>query len=346
MSKFDSLYSALAAAHCEVKRNENLSRHTTLRVGGPARLFVTVHSLPELERAITASRKLEVPFLVLGWGSNLIVSDSGYDGLVIQNRSQNWQIINDNDSPRPSPVETGARFQPVGNEYYTADGLDYSDENEPPITVRVDSGAKLGPLMNSLFRHGITGLQWFAGIPGTVGGAIYMNMHGGTHYFGDLMQRATLFDGESTKKVDRDYFEFDYDWSILHETREVVLQADLRLRKGEVRRAMQLARDWAARKSLQPQISAGCIFRNLSNEEQARLNLPTPSTGYLIEHVLQLKGTRRGDAIISPRHAAFIENLGKATASEVVSLIEMIREKAKARLDLDLVTEVELIGKF
>lgn len=328
------------------KRDEPLSRHVTLRVGGPARYFVTATSTEQIEQAIKLAREFEKPYFVLGWGSNIIVSDHGFPGLVIQNRAQSWRILQEAAEGDVASAAAARRFEPCGEAFYTTEGLDYSDAEAPPVLVRVDSGAKIGPLMNALFRERVTGLQWFAGIPATVGGAIYMNMHGGPHFFGDLVARALLFDGTATRNVEHGYFAFDYDYSVLHQTKEIVLRADLSLRRGEAARAVQIAREWASRKSLQPQISAGCVFRNLSQEEQARLRLPTSSIGYLIDHVLRLKGERRGDAIISPQHAAFIENLGSAKAGEVAELIELIRNKARVELGLELITEVELIGKF
>ena len=118
---------------------------------------------------------------------------------------------------------------------------------------------------------------------------------------------------------------------------------ELKLHYGDVGRARAAAVEWARRKALQPQKSAGCIFRNLSSTEQQRLRLPTPSIGYLVEHVLKLKGERRGDAIISPRHAAFIENLGQASAADVKDLIALMKTRAKSELALDLIEEVEYL---
>jgi len=336
---------ALKKIFSDLKSDEPLSHHTTIGVGGPARRFVTANTSEQLVEGIQLCKTFDVPFFILGWGSNLIISDSGFPGVVIQNRAQSWHIVSDQFS-----VETvnsiAPRLTPVGDKYYQADDLEYSESGDPPVLVQVDSGAKIDPLIKTLLQNGVTGLQWFSGIPATVGGAIYMNMHGGYHFFGDLIVKAALIDGEEIEEVERDYFRFDYDWSILHETRGTVLWAQLFLRRGNVERARAAAREWARRKSLQPQKSAGCIFRNLTAEEQRRLNLPTPSIGYVVDHVLKLKGERRGDAIISPRHAAFIENLGNASASDVKALIDLMREKAKAELGVDLKLEVEFMGGF
>ena len=173
-----------------------------------------------------------------------------------------------------------------------------------------------------------------------------MNMHGGEYFFGNFVYNALLFDGENTKTVNHEYFKFGYDWSILHETGEIILEADLLLFYGDVEKAKALSVDWARRKSLQPQKSAGCVFQNLTHEQQEKLNLPTSSIGYLIDKVLELKGTQKGGAIISNNHAAFIENLGHAKAQDVYYLYQVIKEKAKQKLELDLKSEIEFIGEF
>lgn len=339
------LDAALKKIFLEIKSDEPLSQHTTIGVGGPARRFVTANTSEQLVEGIRLCKTFGVPVFILGWGSNLIISDSGFPGVVIQNRAQSWRVVSDQFSEK-IVNSTPSRLTPVGDKFYQADDLEYSEANDPPVLVQIDSGAKVDPLIKTLLQNGITGLQWYSGIPATVGGAIYMNMHGGYHYFGDLIVKAALIDSGNVKEVERDYFRFDYDWSILQETRETVLWAQLLLRKGDVERARGVAREWARRKSLQPQKSAGCIFRNLTADEQRRLNLPTPSVGYVVDRVLKLKGERRGDAIISPRHAAFIENLGNASASDVKALIDLMREKAKAELELDLKLEVEFMGDF
>ncbi|MDZ7363567.1 MAG: FAD-binding protein [candidate division KSB1 bacterium] len=339
---------ALEKIFASVKIDEPLSLHTTLGVGGPAARLATATNVEQIQNGLRLARQFNVPVFILGWGSNLIVSDRGFAGLVIKNRAQNRQILGAPVKLEKTPPKTLARLQPQGEGYYQIDDLMYSEEDSPPVIVQVESGAKIDTLMKALFKQGITGLQWFAGIPATVGGAIYMNMHGGYHFFGDFVHRALLFDAKScqAKEVDQAYFKFDYDDSILHKTREAVLWAQLRLFRGNVGRAQATAREWARRKALQPQRSAGCVFRNLSAEEQKRLNLPTPSIGYLVEHVLKLKGLRRGDAIVSPRHAAFIENLGQARAQDVKALIDLVAEKARTELGLELHEEVEYLGKF
>jgi len=200
--------------------------------------------------------------------------------------------------------------------------------------------------MKELFDQGITGLQWYAGVPATIGGSIFMNMHGGHHFFGDIVFRAELFDGEKARWEPQRYFNFNYDWSILHNTREIVLRAELVLRKGDPQKAREQARKWARSKSQQPQRSAGCIFQNLNPDQQQKLKLDTPSVGYVVDKLLGLKGVSCGDAVIAPSHAAFIVNKGKASANDVYYLYKRIQDASREKLGIELQPEVEFIGDF
>ncbi|MFQ5605556.1 MAG: UDP-N-acetylmuramate dehydrogenase [bacterium] len=329
----------------EVKSDEPMSLHTTAKVGGKARRFVDAHQTEQIPHAVTCCRRFQVPFFVLGNGSNVIFSDKGFDGLVIRNLSQNYRILASSKVSQ-SKSDIPVRYQPLPS----SDTLPKSDKQERiklnTVLVEVDSGLRLTALMKNLLKQGITGLEWFAGIPASVGGAIYMNLHGGERFFSHLVAEATLLSGEQVKVVPNAYFKFNYDYSVLHDTREIVLRAILRLQKSDVSEAERFSRQWAKHKSMQPQKSAGCIFRNLTEEEQIRLNLPTSSTGYVIDKILQLKGTRCGDAVISTQHAAFIENLGKAKAADFYTLTQLIKNQAKQKLNLDLKLEVEFVGEF
>lgn len=328
-----------------LKKDEPLSEYTTMGVGGKAAYFATANTTGQIVEAARVCRESDMPFRVLGCGSNVVISDAGFSGVILHNRADSWRILDEN-PPSKIRENTDARFEPIGDAYYTTDDLVYSDAHAPEVMVRVDSGARFAPLLKDIFREGITGLQWFAGIPATIGGATFMNMHGGAEFFGDFIASARLLCGAEIKNVNRDYFQFDYDWSILHETREIVLSVDLILRKGDVERAKQHGREWARRKAIQPQKSAGCIFQNLAMADQNRLGLPTPSIGYLLDCVLKLKGKQIGGAIVSPRHAAFIENNGHACALDVFCLVQYIHEKAKTELGVELKLEIEFIGEF
>lgn len=320
-----------------------LSKFTTMGVGGKAEFFVQAENISDLKLTVELAVKNDTEYFVIGKGSNLIITDDGYPGLVILNNSSDWHISAIKDIDKKNK-EIAARFQNIQPADYENIQFDNLEKQSQKIIVTATSGLRITNLMNLLFREGIFGLQWFAGIPATVGGAIYMNLHGGNKYFSDLLINAKLTNGKEIKDVKSDYFQFDYDWSILHKTKETVLSADLLLYKGDVSKPQRWANEWAKIKSFQPQKSAGCIFKNLCKEDQLKYNLPTSSSGYLIDKVLGLKGKRIGGAIISDKHAAFIENTGKATAKDVIELIDFIKDSAKSKLGLELQTEVQIIG--
>ena len=327
------------------KKDEPLAGYSTLQVGGPARFLLITENSKGLKEAVCLAQAYQIPFLIIGKGSNVIFSDYGYDGLVIINVSRNWQILKKEVSVRgeirhPSHglIRTDSGFEPESRQEAR------TDKNH--VLVRAESGVAVNYLLHALYKQGICGLEWFAGIPATIGGALYMNMHGGAYFFGNLLETATLLSGQKLKSVKKDYFAFTYDNSILHHTKEIVLDATLRLHRGDINEAKKLSDKWAAHKALQPRRSAGCIFQNLTDTEQKRLNLPGSSTGYLIDKVLNLKGKRIGDAVISEKHAAFIENLGGAKAQDVFTLMQLIKEQAALKLGLMLKEEVQLIGRF
>jgi UDP-N-acetylmuramate dehydrogenase len=320
--------------------NKPLAPYTTIKVGGAAALLIEVENASDFKKTLSLIAHLALPYKILGKGSNVIISDTGFEGVVIINNSNHWEILNHSPSALPRAV--------INSRLNTAD----SDINAPNaskgelILVRVDSGMRLSSFISALLKYHIYGLEWFSGIPCTVGGALYMNIHGGHQYFSAYVNGAILTDGLTEKEVDHSYFKFDYDWSILHQTKENILSVDLCLFKGNIDSAIKTGKQWAKQKSMQPQKSAGCIFQNLTETEQKKLQLPTPSTGYLIDKVLSLKGKRIGGAQISPNHAAFIENTGNASSSDVVQLIKLVRQRALEKLNLELQLEVELIGNF
>lgn len=345
MQEFENLVRNFDQYSLSYKWGEPLAKYTTMGIGGPAGLFVNADERNVLELVVHLATSCGIPYCVIGNGSNLIVSDDGYEGLVILNRCKSWKIV-ETASPLERSNPPASRFNPVDDVNQGLENLNYNDDDTPLKIVRIDSGFKVNSLIKEMFSQGLTGLQWFAGIPSSVGGAVYMNVHGGHKYFGDLVVRAQLTDGRTTKIVDNEYFHFDYDRSVLHQTKEIVLWVEVLLKTGDVEQARSLAKNWAKTKSNQPRRSAGCIFKNLSEETRRNLNLPTSSIGYVIDKMLSLKGMRKGGAVISERHAAFIENTGNAHSAEVYDLINIIKEKARQQLGIEIETEIEFLGKF
>ncbi len=340
----DELKGILTKNNIQISLDDSISRFTTFKIGGKADILIQVENSKQLQLAIESCKNNNVPVVIIGKGSNILVSDNGFRGAVIINKSEKWEILDEKPPIDFGKIIKSRLVQIEQNKNSIID--DKKVENTESVIVRVDSGMSVSTLRNTLFKKGIYGLEWFAGIPSTVGGALYVNMHGGKMFFSDLVLRAKILGKDGIKVVENSYFKFDYDYSCLKETKEYVIWVDLVLTRGNIDAARQTAKTWTKQKANQPQRSAGCIFQNLSEEEQNRLNLPTPSIGYVIDKVLGLKGYKVGGAQIAEAHAAFIENTDNATSKDVLKLIDLIRTKTKSKLGVDLDLEIEFIGKF
>lgn len=326
----------------------SLAQFTTIGIGGPARYLVKANSTADLIDSVKSAIATKTPYFLLGNGSNTLISDSGFDGLVIINNTNKIEILPDPVTEISHGLIKSRLEQPHSSEFFTMEGLAYNEEDDPPVGVVIDSGTRLQAAIYKLISQGITGLQWFAGIPGTIGGAIYLNSHGGPKFISDFFQKASLItkDGE-IKTKDSSYFKFDYDYSTLCDTHEIVVQATFVLKKGNKEKALRVAQEWSKRKSLQPQRTLGSTFQNISHEQMEKLGFRTTSTGYIIDKILGLKGVLRvGDAIVSPRSANFIENLGEARASDVYQIIMTIKKEAKQKIGIDLTEEIKYLGDF
>lgn len=286
------------------QKEVSLAPWTTFKIGGPAERFFVASTTEELVEALDWARSRGMPCLILGGGSNVLVSDQGFRGLVIKNETHDLEVV---------------------------------EENGDFITVHVASGYSLAGLIQQLLGRGYGGLWKFAGIPGTVGGAVAVNAHGRDQFFGDSVVNCRFWkDGVVSEEN-----QFPRDGAVL-------LDVALRIPKGcDITEARQFYKMWLVEKAQQQpaEPSAGCVFKNLIVRDQQRLGLSTNSVGYFIDRVLGLKGQRIGDAAISPKHANFIVNIGKATAEEVLSLIRRIEDRA---LDhhVKLEREINLIGDF
>ena len=327
-----------------LQQQEPLAQHTTLGVGGPADYYIVATTTDDIIELLEMARQAELPAVLLGGGSNLLVADAGFRGLVIHNRASSWRIMEETVPAVAATTPTLPRWSEPAEEPLPV--FSYDETIYPPVLVQVDSGALLQRLMVELLEQGLTGLEWFSGIPGSVGGAMYMNMHGGKKFFGDLVREARLVDGAgAVRTVPQEYFRFGYDWSVLHQTNDVVLDVVLVLRRGPVEQARAMMTTWMKYKNeTQPKRSSGCVFQNVSKEEQQRLALPTPSAGYIIDKLLHMTGQRHGGAQISEEHGNFMVNTGGATAADFVALICEVKERANSELNLNLNEEVRYVG--
>jgi UDP-N-acetylmuramate dehydrogenase len=291
-----------------LQRFVSLARFTAARIGGAADWLIVAESADQLVDVSTQLWALDIPFFVLGGGSNVLVRDSGVRDVVILNK---------------------ARY------------IHYDLAQIPPV-VWAESGANFGLLARQCAQRGLRGLEWAAGIPGTVGGAVFGNAgaHGsdmaGSMQMAEILHRTPR--GAVREHWSLDDFEFEYRSSKLKRIQRdaIILTAKFQLRPGESDEIKARMDEFATyrRETQPPGASMGSMFKNP----------PDDYAGRLIEEA-GLKGTRIGGAEISPVHANFFVNHENATASDVIKLIRLAKKKVFEKFGVDLELEIELIGE-
>jgi UDP-N-acetylmuramate dehydrogenase len=287
-----------------VWENEPLANHTTIKIGGPADLLIEPSSIENLQIILDLLRQYHFPWRAIGRGSNLLVSDKGIAGAVIK---------------------IGKGFNQIE--------LNHSD-------VKVGAGYSLVSFSTTMSRKGLSGLEFASGIPGSVGGAVYMNAGAHGSDISKVLQKAhILFEDGTLEWLDNQEMEFSYRTSVLQKKRPgIVVEAVFHLEEGDKNKIfadMQRNKDY--RKETQPWNfpCAGSIFRN-----------PLPNyAGKLIEDA-GLKGHSIGGAKVSEMHGNFIVNTGNAKAEDVLNLIQYIKDIIFKLYDIKMETEVEIIGRF
>lgn len=329
-------------------RDVDLAPYTSWKIGGPAQYLIKVKEEEDLVEVVKWAKKEQLPVTILGGGSNTLVSDKGTRGLVILNQMTGWQAIKGQAKEERKKLRLKSRLYQIGGKVKFAD-LFYDESDALRVKVRVQSGTNLEALIRQLLEKGITGLHWFAGIPGTVGGGVYNNIHCGHMFIGQFIDRVQVLDKElKIKSIAVDECQFDYDASRFQKSGEIILSTDFNLFLGDVEKAKEFIQIWTDyRTKRYPWPSAGCVFKNIDEKTQQRLGFPTPSWGYIIDKVLGLKGKQVGGAKISEKHSAFIVNeTGKAKAKDVLALIELIKKESKKKLGIEPELEIFLLGEF
>jgi len=295
-----------------LKRDEPLAQYTTFKIGGPADLYYNAISTEDLAGAVSAARELGIEYFVLGLGANILIGDRGFRGLVIRNTSSHLKFFDDG-------------------------------------RLWVESGAVMARLIPEAVEREWSGLEHYVGIPSTVGGAVWQNLHflspaptrERTMFIAEVFESAELLTHDGRRQtVDRDYMQFGYDTSTLHKQRDIALAVTFQLERSEkavMHRIMQENLSWRGGKHpwLEYHPSAGSIFKKIEGV----------GAGRLIDEV-GLKGFRHGDAQISHIHANIMVNLGKATAKNVRELIAIAQEKVQQRFGHHLDVEIGFIGEF
>ena len=312
----------------QVLENELMCAHSSFKVGGPARFFVKTESISDLKNALALAREKTLPYFILGNGTNLLVSDKGYDGVVISLAGEFSEIV---------------------------------DLGEGKF--KVGAGTPLGRFARHTLKQGYAGIHKLAGIPGTLGGAVYMNAGAYGQEVGNCCTTVTTLDSDGNiRELSAADCGFGYRQSIFSrkeipgqagndKTSKIILAATFQLQNASslgltaTDLEAELAECMAKRKATQPlnMPNAGSTFKRL---EVGTATMPTQvAPGYYIEQA-GLKGYRIGGAEVSTLHANFIVNAGNATAQDIKSLSEHVQSKIAEKFGITLQREIILLGKF
>ncbi len=290
-----------------LKTREPLAPHTTFRIGGPADFFYQARTPDELIRGINTAREFNLAYFVLGGGSNLLIGDSGFRGLVIKNLC-NKILIQDN-------------------------------------KVTAQSGTPVSELVGLSVEQGLSGLEFAAGFYGTLGGAVYGNAGAFGRAMCDVFEEGIILSPKGRlETVKPDYFEFGYRHSKLKISRDILLSATLVLENGEKQRIKtKVEENIKLRRTRLPenQGSAGSFFKNVKSSRTGSAGV---SAGYLLEQV-GAKQMRVGDAMVFPGHANIIVNAGRATAEEVKTLASSLKSRVKEKFNIELEEEIIYLGE-
>lgn len=283
--------------------DEPMRKHTTFRIGGNADIFVRPESKEQIAEILRLCRKQDVPYFILGNGSNLLVGDRGFRGVV----------INIMDNMNDIKVDGGI--------------------------IKAQAGAMLIKVSRAARDNSLTGLEFASGIPGTIGGAIYMNAGAYGGEMKDVVTQVTAMDAEGEiYTFGTDELEFSYRHSVIQQRDLIVLDVTMKLAAGDQKiiddRMSELA---VARRTKQPleYPSAGSTFKRPEGYFAGKLIMDAGLRGY-----------RVGDAQVSEKHCGFVVNRGNATADDVIKLIDDVKSKVSEEYDVVLEPEVRMIGEF
>ncbi len=287
-----------------ILRNEPMKKHTTFRIGGPADVLVKPATITEIEQVLQCCEEQAVPYYVVGNGSNLLVGDEGIRGVVLQ----------------------------LGNDFSEVEVCE--DD-----TIWVQAGCRLSKVANLAAEHALTGMEFAAGIPGTIGGAVMMNAGAYGGEMKDIIECVTLLTPDREVLIlPQDQMEFGYRESIVSKENYIVLEAKLRLQKGEPEAIEAKMKEYSeARRSKQPleYPSAGSTFKRPEGYYAGKLIMDAGLAGY-----------RVGDAQVSEKHCGFVINCGQATAKDVTAVMNDVIHRVAEAYQVELEPEVRKIGEF
>lgn len=310
-----------------VLANEPLSRHCTFRIGGPAKYFLIAESGEEVTNAVKVAKELGLKFFIFSGGSNILFSDQGFDGLVIKIQNTKYEILD--------------------------------------AKIVAEAGVPLARVVEAATENCLTGLEWAAGIPGTVGGAVRGNAGAYGHAIGEMVENVEALEVKSEKLKVKNYrkedCKFGYRESVFKHNNDIILKVALKLQQGDKGKIKaEVEKNLAARDEKLPleYPSAGCVLKNVEITDEILKSFRFHSTEEIPEEFIKrkkipaawliercdLKGKKVGGAKISEKHANFIVNVGKATADNVVALVSLIKMKVRDEFGIQLQEEIEYVG--
>lgn len=282
---------------------EPMKLHTTFQVGGPADFFITPHTIDEVKKCLISLQKYKIPYYILGNGSNVLVSDNGYRGAIIQLFKQMDEI------------------------------------QQEGCILRVQAGALLSKIAAKAWEAGLTGFEFAAGIPGTIGGAVVMNAGAYGGEMKQVIETVTVMDKAGPVfELNKEELDFGYRKSLIGQKEYIVLEATIRLLPGEketIRKRMEELKNLRIQKQPLEYGSAGSTFKRPEGYFAGKLIMDAGLSGYHI-----------GGAQVSEKHCGFVINKGNATAEDIIRLIHYIQTTVKEKFDVSLETEVKMLGDF
>jgi len=290
----------------QVRHDVGLAQYSSFGIGGPARYFFVARTPTDIIRAVDAARECGLKFFILGGGSNILFDDDGFSGLIIKDECAKFAIYNGG-------------------------------------SISAQSGAVVDKMVDAALEAGLAGLEYAAGIRGTIGGAVYGNAGAFGHAINELLEKAVLYtrDGGITI-VDNQHFRFAYRKSSLSDSGDVVLSVKLSLKPGDKRKLAEIVNERRRFRMERHPVgfgSAGSVFKNLRKLEEP--DKVTPA-GKILEEA-GVRGMRVGGAAVFEKHCNIVVNMGKATSKEVKTLVAMMEKAARDKFGIDLKREIMYI---
>lgn len=288
----------------KIKYNEPMAKHTSFKIGGPAQCFINAESVEEIKQICKVASKNDINLTIIGNGSNLLVTDNGINGIVVKVNIKKFE-------------------------------LEFSNDD---VSLIVGAGNKLGEIAQKLLRNEITGFEFAAGIPGTIGGAVRMNAGAYGKEMKDIVETVKCmdYDGNIYEKSNKD-LEFEYRKSMFAKNKFIILEAKLKLQKGNAQYIKDKMLEFEqSRKQKQPLEfpSAGSTFKRGEDFITAKLIDMAGLKGYCI-----------GGAEVSTKHSGFIINKSNATSQDVLDLAKHIENEVYKRFNKKIELEIEVIGE-